>query len=182
MNAESAASTASRDTGGPSLGVSSPVDVVGARGRAEADGGAIGLPVGQVELDDARAAAQEDRQDARGERVERPAVPDALRRRQAPDQRHDVVRGRDRSACRRRGCRRALDRVTDGPRSAPDRVGEARRLGQDRRVVPGRRESRPSRRPHARGPLPRTRPVSTVASTPPGLVRTLIRVDCRRPP
>ena len=52
------------------------------------------LRVAEVVLDDAGRVSQEDRQDAAGERVERPAVTDALGRRQPADECDDVVRCR----------------------------------------------------------------------------------------
>ena len=101
---------------------------------------------------------------------------DALRRGQAADERDDVVRGRPGRLGDDEDRRRARDRATSGPRSAPTAAARRRGLGEDRRARLGRRAARPSRRPPGRARRRRTRPVRTVASTPPGFVRTLIRV------
>ena len=89
-----AASTSSRVGAGPVAGVSSP-------SRSSVDDEApkqtvarYALPIGEMELDDPRPAAEEQRQDARRERIQRPAVADALRRGQPADEADDVVRGR----------------------------------------------------------------------------------------
>ena len=144
------------------------LEVVG-RGRgAEADGRAIRLPIAEVVLDHPGPVAEEDRQDARGERVQGSAVTDALGRRQATDQAHHVVR--------RRAGRLGHD---DDPVEARDRATIcAIASGSPRRPAgwprPARRDApRPaaprSWRPAARAwPPPPNRPVRTVASTPPG--------------
>ena len=72
------------------------VDVVRRRPLAEADRRPVALRRPEVILDEPRRAPQEHGQDARGERVERPAVADPARRRQAPDEADHVVRGRPR--------------------------------------------------------------------------------------
>jgi hypothetical protein len=46
-----------------------------------------------VELHEPRGLSQEQRQDPRRERVERPAVADPPSGREAPDERHDIVGG-----------------------------------------------------------------------------------------
>ena len=152
------------------------LEVVG-RGRgAEADRRAIRLAIAEVVLDDARPVAEEDRQHARRERIERAAVADALGRRQAADEGDDVVRGR---AGR-------LGDDEDAVEARPERrVGHRQRrtLGDEaRRPRPGpagarRRPAAPMVAPAARAcPPPPNAPVRTVASTPPGRVRTLSRV------
>ncbi len=92
--AGSAASTASRVGAGPIGRCQLAFEIVGGRRCAEADRGPVRLAVAQVELDDARRPAEEDREDPRSERIERAAVPDAFRCRQPPDQGDDVMRGR----------------------------------------------------------------------------------------
>ena len=116
------------------------------------------------------------------ERVERPAVPDALRRGQPPDEGDDVVRGRagrlgdDEDAVEPGAQRRA--RHVSAASAATSRVASARTGGRasstdDAIEAPAARAC----------PPPPNRPVRTVASTPPGLVRTLTRVALpARPP
>ena len=79
---------------GPSAGVSSP-------SRSSVVDDAPKQTVARYALRSPRwysttrvAVAEEDRQHARCERIERPAVPDALRGGQPPDEGDDVVRGR----------------------------------------------------------------------------------------
>ena len=69
------------------------LEVVGRRRGPEADGRPVALRA-KVVLDDASRVTQEDRQDARGERVERAAVTDPFRGGQPADERDDVVGGR----------------------------------------------------------------------------------------
>ena len=126
-------------------------------------------------LDDARRVAEEDRQDARRERVERPAVADPLRGRQPTDERDDVVRGR---AGRLGDDEDAVEpgpsdeRATlSAPSAATSRVASARTGG--RASSSGASTDAPAARAC---PPPPNVPVRTVASTPPGFVRTLTRV------
>ena len=111
------------------------------------------------------------------ERVERPAVADALASRPAAGRARRRRARSGRPAWRRRGCRRGPARATRAPRSARGprrRAGAASARTSGR--APRRAAARSSRRPRGRGRRPRTRPVRTVASTPPGFVRTLSRV------
>ena len=78
----------------PGRGRELALEVVGRRGRPEADRRAVALPIGEVVLDETRPVAEEDGQDARGERVERAAMTDALGRGHPPDEGDDVVGGR----------------------------------------------------------------------------------------
>ena len=177
VNPASAASTAAR-IGRRTVGRRQlALEVVGRRRRAEADRRAVRLPVAEVVLDDARRVAEEHRQDARRERVERPAVADPLRRGQPPDERRRRRATSARPAWRRRGCRRARGRATSGPSSAVRarrRAGAASaRTARPRASASGASTVAPAARAW---PPPPNAPVSTVASTPPGLVRTLIRV------
>ena len=118
---------------------------------------------------------EEDRQDARRERVERPAVADPLRGRQPADQRDDVVRGRagrlgdDEDAVEAGPERRA--RHGQRASAATSRFASARTGG--RASSSGASIDAPAARAC---PPPPNRPVRTVASTPPGFVRTLTRV------
>ena len=80
-------------------------------------------------FDEARGLAEEDGQHAARERVERAAVPDALRRGQTPDEPDDVVGGRpdrlrdDEDAVEIRRARVAFQRVTSATiRSASART------------------------------------------------------------
>jgi hypothetical protein len=68
-----------------------PLEIVGRRRRPETGGRAIALAIAEVVLDEARRPAEEDRQDAAGERVERAAVADPFRAGQPSDQSDDVV-------------------------------------------------------------------------------------------
>ena len=66
-------------------------EVVRRRGRPEADGGPVRLPITEVILDDACPVAEEDRQDTGRERVQGPAVPHPFRRGETSDQGDDVM-------------------------------------------------------------------------------------------
>ena len=168
----SAATTASRGGGGASTGVSSPsrssvVDVAPKQTVAR-----YALRVAEVVLDEARRAAEVERQHAGRERIERAAVADARVAGQAADERHDVV---GRGPGRLRGDEDAVHAAGRGR----SRGGRARRVARPRPGPAGSRrraDARSSRRRRARGRHRRTAPVSSVASTPPGFVRTLTRV------
>ena len=68
--------------------------IVGGRGHAEPNHGAVGLRGGAEELGEARRPAEDERQDAGSDRVERSGVTDLAQVPQASDHGHDIVRGR----------------------------------------------------------------------------------------
>ena len=129
------------------------LEVVGRRRRAEADRRAIGLPIAQVVFDDPRRVAQEDRQHAGRERIERAAMPDPFGRGQPADERDDVVRGRAGRLGDDEDAVEARDPATSGPRSAGQLGDEPTRLGEDRRSRLGERRSHGrTRRPRVAAP------------------------------
>ena len=151
------------------------VDVVGRRPLAEAHRGPVALGRREVVLDEAGRPAEEHGQHARrrtgrasrhGRRVGSTtgAGPGRRRRaRSAPTASATIEDAIEPARPSRRG-------------SPPDGRGEAPGLGAGRRRPP-RSSGRPIVAPAARAwPPPPNVPVSTVASTPPGLVRTLRRV------
>src|SRR6185295_1749153 len=133
--------------------------------------------------------SKEERQHAARERIERAAVADPPRGADAADERHHVVRcrpgwlGQDEDPLEARpGSWSATSTVARHRDAAGDRVAQ-RATSAARRRASTRTASRASTRgsgtvaPAARAcPPPPNRPVRTVASTPPGRVRTLIRV------
>ncbi len=165
-----------RHAAGPSWRRQLALEVVGRRRRPEADRRAVALAIGQVELHEAGRAAEEHAA-ARRRRTD----PGCRRARRASSRpgggRARRRRARwGRSACRRRGCRRDPAPGTSAPRPADDRADQPDRLREDRRPCL-RPRGAATVAPAARAcPPPPKRPVRTVASTPPGFVRTLIRV------
>ena len=161
---------------GPVGGCQLALEVVRRRGRPEADRRTIRLAIAQVVLDDPRRVAEEDRQHAGRERVERPAVSDAFRGGQSSNQCDHIVRGRAGGL--------GDDRIPSSPGPSDERAtisATGRRRGASprpgravaRRRAPIRSTHRPRGRDHRR---------RTVRSAPwrrrrPGLVRTLMRVD-----
>ena len=105
-------------------------------------------------------------------------MPDALRRGEPADQRDDVVRGRAGRLVDDQDPVQARARATSAPRPRPGAGRRRRADGPRRRRHPAPRPREPSKlAPDARAcPPPPNAPVRTVASTPPGFVRTLIRV------
>ena len=146
------------------VGVSSPSRSSVVDRAPKADQRAVFLVVGQVVFDQPRRVAEEDRQHAGGERIERPAVTDSLDAGQAAHERHDVVRGGARLPWRRRGCRRGRARrwcrvshrsASEHRRGLASTAGIACSIGRSN-VAPAARAC----------PPPPNAPVSTVASRP----------------
>ena len=124
------------------------VEVVGRRAGAEGDHRPVRLVVGQVVLDQPRGTAEEDRQHASRERIERAAVPDASHAGQAPDDGDHVVRGGPGGLVDDEDA--VVGPVTEGTatrvmRSRPGAARSAARLGQDERP-----SHRPSGTAHGR--------------------------------
>ena len=130
------------------------LEVVGRRRRPEADRRAVRLAVAEVVLDDPRAVAEEDRQHARRERIERPAVPDALRGGQPPDEGDDVVRGRagrlgDDEDAIEPGAQRRARHVSAGARRRAGWLRPGPAVGRPRPMTRSRHR-RPGHVPHRR--------------------------------
>src|SRR6185369_16863113 len=158
------------------------VEVVGRRAGTEAHGGAIGLVVAEVVLDEARRATEEQRQHAGCERIERAAVADPARSAEATDERDDVVRRRSGGLLDHEDP--VHSRRVRLPRHLRPQACAGRETASARRSASARKRARASASgawivaPAARAcPPPPNAPVRAVASTPPGLVLTETRVE-----